>query len=179
VKDHFDLEEINRSGTRLWIEHSTPEDEMLVNHILWGETQISENDAKMRNSLDLGGRKVMGLLMMYLQTFLDEPKIPNTLKGILPGMLNPVQRMFIYLNILKPIDLNDKPSKILKLINTKGTLFKTTQEEFVNPTYIPVQKGKHNMLQVFIKNGHDEFVPFMNGTVVLTLHFQRVKGKRR
>jgi hypothetical protein len=123
--------------------------------------------------------KLMAFLMIYLKEYVQEKRPPKIIKGILPAALNPVERMYIYLNIIKPIDMNDTPLKLLKLVNTNGKPFKTTQEEFSNPTYIPVEKGSHNMLQVYIKNDRDMFVPFMSGTVVMTLHFRKLQNNRR
>lgn len=117
--------------------------------------------------------KVFKILMVYLKELLNETKHEWLITGITPGILNPVQRMFIYTNIIQPYDMNDKTVKVLKLINTRGSAYKTTQEEFLLPTYHMLQKGKISLITVFISNEHGEPVSFQSGTVVLTLHFRR------
>lgn len=101
------------------------------------------------------------------------PQIPNTLKGVMPGILNPAQRMYVYTNIIEPYDMNAEKVRLLRLVNTRGESFKTTQEDFINTTYFPLERGKLSMIQVLIADENGEPVPFQSGTVVLTLHFRR------
>lgn len=103
-------------------------------------------------------------------------KVPETLemlKGIIPGMLNPSERMFVYTNIIEPIDMNDSSVKMLKMVNTQGIAFKTTHEEYNQPTYLPLMKGQHSMIEILIMDASGTLVPFQNGTLLLTLHFQK------
>jgi hypothetical protein len=118
--------------------------------------------------------RVLQLVMFHMQSLFSEPELPATIKGVTPGMLNPVQRMFVYMNIIEPVDMNDRTVKLLKLVNTRGEPFKTTQEEYTHPTYFALQKGKISMIEVLIADETGDPVPFQNGTVVLTLHFRRV-----
>lgn len=113
-------------------------------------------------------------LMDNLEILAKEPPIPSALRGVIPCTLNPVQRMYIYCNILEPIGMNEKAVKLLKLVNTQGTGFKTVQEDFAHPIYLPVQKGKITMIEVLIADESGDRVPFQVGTAVLTLHFRRV-----
>ena len=117
--------------------------------------------------------KVLSLLMYHMQSLCNAEDLPKTIKGITPGMINPVQRMFVYINIIEPLDMNDKTIKLLKLVNTRGEPFKTTQEEYTHPTYMALRKGKISMIDVLIADELGEPVSFQNGTVVLTLHFRR------
>lgn len=118
-------------------------------------------------------RKMLALLLLEMQNLLIFEEFPQTIRGVIPGVLDPIQRMFIYLNILDDIDMNNTTSKILKVANTRGEPMKMTQEDFTNPIYLPVQKGRHNMLHVYIKNDQGENVPFQSGTVLMILHFRR------
>jgi hypothetical protein len=117
--------------------------------------------------------------LMYHFKALAELEHPSleSIKGVMPGILNPVQRMYVYTNIIEPVDMNDKSVKLLKLVNTSGTRFKTTQEEFMNPLYTKVKKGKISLVEVFIANDSGDPVPFQLGTVVLTLHFRRARRR--
>ncbi len=117
--------------------------------------------------------RVLEMMMYHIQSLFSTPPLPKTIKGITPGMINPVQRMFVYINIIEPVDMNDKTIKLLKLVNTRGEPFKTTQEDYTHPTYMPLQKGKLSMVEVLIADESGEPVSFQNGTVVMTLHFRR------
>ena len=104
---------------------------------------------------------------------------PKKLKGVTPGILNPVLRMYIYTNIIEAVDMNDGAKKLLKLVNTRGESYKTTHEVYTHPTYHPIQRGgKIAMIHIYISDETGERVPFQHGTVVLTLHFRRQEKKR-
>jgi hypothetical protein len=122
---------------------------------------------------DYRAGRVLMLMMFHMQSLFREPELPKTIKGVIPGMINPVQRMYVYINIIEPVDMNDRSIKLLKLVNTRGEPFKTTQEEYTHPTYLALQKGKISMIEVLIADELGEPVSFQNGTVVLTLHFRR------
>jgi hypothetical protein len=116
-------------------------------------------------------------MMHHFKSFANLQLPPVKLKGLTPGTINTVQRMYVYTNIIEPIDMNDKSVKLLKLVNTKGERFKTTQEDFLNPIYMKVKKGKMSMIEVLIADDSGGGVPFQSGTVVLTLHFRRVRRR--
>jgi hypothetical protein len=109
----------------------------------------------------------------HLLQVLKQKSCPPVIRGIIPGNLNPVERMFIYTNIIEPVDFNDGAVKLLKLVNTKGQVFRMTQEEFMQPIYFPVQKGKISRIEVLITDDQGSPVSFQVGTVILTLHFRR------
>jgi hypothetical protein len=116
--------------------------------------------------------------MMYHFKSIAEMRYPDDIvRGVMPGMVNQVQRMFVYMNIIEPIDMNDKSVKLLKMVNTRGERLKTTQEEFLNPLYVKVRNGKVSMIEVLITNESGDPVPFQSGTVVLTLHFRRINRR--
>lgn len=104
--------------------------------------------------------------------------VPRNLRGVTPCQLNPVQRMYIYTNIIEPVDMNDGAKKLLKMVNTRGEPWKTTQEVFTHPTYMPVRRGgKIGMIHILICDVSGAPVSFQSGTVVLTLHFRKRKSE--
>lgn len=127
---------------------------------------------------DKNKTKVLRVLMDSLKALLNEKQWEETIIGVTPGELNPVQRMYIYSNIIQPVDMNDRTVKLLKLVNTRGSTYKTTQEEFTLPTYHSLQKGKISLITVFIATENGEAVSFQSGTVVLTLHFRKAIANR-
>jgi hypothetical protein len=119
-------------------------------------------------------RRSFRYLMKLMKKLYSQEHLSKVINAKTPGVLNPVERMFVYMNIIDPIDFNDTFVKLLKLVNTSGESFKTTQEDFLNPMYHPVQKGKISMIDVLIANESGDPVSFQIGTVVLTLHFRKV-----
>lgn len=117
----------------------------------------------------------LGWVMYHMKALLGKKKTPSLIRGMLPGNLNPVERMFVYTNIIEPIDFNDETVKLLKLVNTRGKIFTTTQEEFTHPTYFPVQKGKISRIEILITDDRGKPVSFQVGTVILTLHFRKLR----
>ena len=117
--------------------------------------------------------KVMNFLLENMKSLCREPLIPLALRGVTPGVINPIQRMFIYTNIIEPMDFNNKFVKLLKMVNTRGSPFKTTQEDFSQPLYHAVQKGKISVIEILIADEDGDPVSFQSGTAVLTLHFRK------
>ena len=122
--------------------------------------------------------KGMARLLYHLTKIQMEKPLPKVIRATIPGNLNPIQRMFVYTNIIYPVDFNDSAVRLLKMINTSGIPFMTTHEEFLRPTYLPVQRGKISMIDVYITDYASNPVPFQVGTVIVTLHFQRIKKSR-
>jgi hypothetical protein len=149
----------------------------------WIDIQRSMQDLKQRKArsvpTDVEGvvysPQELGIArtVYHMTKLFNEKDLPSTIKAMTPGNLNPVQRMFVYLNIIKPVDFNDTAVKLLRMVNTRGMAFATTQEEFNRPVYLPLQKGKISMIQVYIADDQMHPVPFQVGTVLLTLHFRR------
>lgn len=97
----------------------------------------------------------------------------SSIKGVTPGSLNPVERMFIYTNLIEPVDFNGGSNRLLRMINTHGEPFKTTHEEFLKVIYLPVQKGQVSVIEVYVTDASGKPVPFQSGTLMLMLHFRR------
>lgn len=123
-------------------------------------------------------RRSFKYMMRLMKSLYRSGGLPKTLRASTPGVLNPVQRMFVYANIIDPIDVNNQFVRLLKLVNTRGESFKTTQEDFLHPMYHPVQKGKISLLDILIADENGDPVSFQIGTVVLTLHFRKVSRNR-
>jgi hypothetical protein len=120
----------------------------------------------------------MGWVMMHVMQFLQLKKPPRDIRGVVPGNLNPVERMFIYTNVIEPVDMNDSTTRLLRMVNTSGRAFTTTQVEFMFPIYLPVKKGKISRIVILISNDQGDPVPFQVGTVIITLHFRRREPRR-
>lgn len=127
-----------------------------------GSVQLGEKEIQLLHLLMSAVKKVL-----FQFTYL--PRIISTT----PGEINQVKRMFIYLNILDGLHMNDSTSRILRVVNARGSPFKFTEQEFSNPMYLPVKRGRHDLLQVYIKDDNGDEIPFQSGTVLMILHFRR------
>lgn len=133
------------------------------------------------NNLDKGQEydevylHIMGLFTVwfYMYKVLACKALMATIKATTPGNLNPVERMYIYTNLIEPVDFNDGAVRLLKMVNTRGEPFKTTHEEFAKPSYLPVEKGKLSNIEVYVTDGTGKQVPFQVGTLMLMLHFRK------
>jgi hypothetical protein len=121
----------------------------------------------------------MGWVVYHADRLTHMKRPPPDIRGVVPGNLNPVERMFIYTNIVEPMDVNEASHRLLRMINTRGKVFTTTEEEFMQPIYLPVKKGKISRIEILIANAQRERVPFEVGTVILTLHFRRRERRER
>jgi hypothetical protein len=147
----------------------------------WTEALIDGNlapESEKPNFKETRNGKILDILMHHLQALLRERKLPAIIRGVTPAIMNPVQRMFVYANIIEPIDFNNMSVKLLKVVNTRGQAFKTTQEDFLQPAYVTLLKGKISMIEVHITDERGKPVSFQSGTVMLTLHFRRVIRSR-
>jgi hypothetical protein len=123
----------------------------------------------------LGIKNMLDFFNMLMKFYIHEA-VPRRIKGVTPCQMNPVQRMYIYTNIIEPVDMNDGTKQLLKMVNTRGEPWKTTHEVFTHPMYLPVRKGgKIGMIHVLICDATGTPVSFQSGTVVLTLHFRKIK----
>lgn len=104
---------------------------------------------------------------------------PKVIISDQPPVLNPAQQLHIHTNIIKPVDLNDTTVKLLRIVNVKGAPGFTSQEVFSHPTYQPLQKGgKISMIHVYIEGEDGKLVPFVNGRLLMTLHFRKQRYRR-
>lgn len=176
----FPMSELH--GKILECKTGTELSEILKPYIVWQELNDVSNEQFLevrKNSESYSGAWWIDRLMTDLKILAEEPYIPSALRGVIPCSLNPVQRMYIYCNIVEPIGINEKAVRLLKLVNTQGSSYKTVQEDYPYPMYLPVQKGKISMIEVLIADESGDPVPFQIGTSVLTLHFRRAIRRYR
>jgi hypothetical protein len=136
------------------------------------------------NNNDFGGgtaqyQRNVSLFLASFKAFYGVEDFPGrVIVGEYMPRMNPVLQLHIYSNIVQPIDMNDTTAKLMKIVNIRGTQGSMTQEVFTHPTYQPVEKTrKISMIHVYIKNEIGKFVPFVEGQVLVTLHFRRQRHR--
>jgi hypothetical protein len=117
-------------------------------------------------------------ITLFLETFKafyrSEDCPGKVIAGKYMPRMSPVLQLHIYSIIVQPVDVNDSTVKLMKIVNIRGVQGSMTQEVFTHPTYQPVEKTrKISMIHIYIKNENGKFVPFVEGQVLVTLHFRR------
>jgi hypothetical protein len=124
-------------------------------------------------------RRNVHILLRNLKEFCERDVPPVIIRGIGPGIMNPIEQMYVHTNIIQPMDVNDQSWNLLKIINTRGEGYKSTADVFMHPTYQPVVKGgKISMIHVYITRKNGENVPFQSGSVLMTLHFRKQRYRK-
>jgi hypothetical protein len=115
----------------------------------------------------------------FRQLYLVEDNPPKSIVSEKLPRLVPVQQMFIYTNIIQPIDVNDETENLLRIVDVKGERNGVTHEVFANPMYQSLERGrKITMIHVYIKDEFGDTVPFHNGTLFMTLQFRRQRHRQ-
>jgi hypothetical protein len=90
------------------------------------------------------------------------------------GLSKNFDQLFIHVNIIEPLDLNDGVSDVLRVVKSRGERGRTIQEVFSRPMFHPVKKGgKISLIHVSVRGTNGELVPFTGGVVLMTLQFRR------
>jgi hypothetical protein len=111
----------------------------------------------------------------FRQLYQVEDVPPKLLMSEYVPRMVPMQQMFIYTNIIQPIDVNDETENLLKIVDVQGG--RVNQESPV--MYQMVEKGrKITMIHVYIKNEFGKRVPFQTGTLFMRLHFRKHRYRR-
>lgn len=115
------------------------------------------------------------LFLAAFKTFYGTEDCPGKIiTGEYMPRMSPVLQLHIYSNIVQPVDMNDSTVRLMKIVNIRGLQGSVTQEVFTHPTYQPVEKTrKISMIHIYIKNENGDLVPFVDGQVLMTLHFRR------
>jgi hypothetical protein len=90
------------------------------------------------------------------------------------GLSKNFDQLFIHVNIIEPLDLNDGVSDVLRVVKSRGERGRTIQEVYSRPVFHPVKKGgKISLIHVSVRGTNGELVPFTGGVVLMTLQFRR------
>jgi hypothetical protein len=114
----------------------------------------------------------------YLYKLYEEPLYPRQYVAQMGGRLHKMERFFVHMDIIDPVDINDTTSDILKVFKIKGQRYKVTQEIFNKPIYHALRKGKISLIRVYITDQSGDIVSFESGTVLVTVHFRKQKRGR-
>jgi hypothetical protein len=116
----------------------------------------------------------------FRQLYQVEDVPPGMLISSYVPQMVPIQQMFIYTNIIQPIDVNDETENLLKIVDVQGGKNgRFARDSLANPVYQSVERGrKITMIHVYIKDEFGNVVSFQNGTLFMRLHFRKQRYRR-
>jgi hypothetical protein len=87
-----------------------------------------------------------------------------------------VHSMFVYCDILEYIPIGDTKAPLLRIVETKGANGEVQHRSFDHLRYVPIQKKQFDTIEIDIRNGFGEKMPFEGGQVTATLHFRLARS---
>lgn len=101
----------------------------------------------------------------------DEKKL---YKAIHPAFLNRgIEHLFVYSNIVDSVFIGDTKAPLLLACPFKRELYGNIHQEFLNPTYVPLNRRSIHQIDIYICDGSGDVIPFLFGKTVLNLHFRK------
>jgi len=94
-----------------------------------------------------------------------------------PTLNRSVRSLIIYSNIVEVSFIGNVKAPIIATCTFQtGSLdINANEKEFLNPTYVPLNRNNIDQIDIAIYDEAGSPVPFLNGQVLLTLHFRKRK----
>ena len=86
-----------------------------------------------------------------------------------------MEGLYVYLDITRPTYVGDTRAPLLQVVPADSKCEGMCHKEYVKPVYIPLCKNNFRTIDVDIRDGTGEHVPFSTGRTTLLLHFRRSK----
>lgn len=91
--------------------------------------------------------------------------------------LNPINNLFIYSDILEHEIVGDSRAPLLRVVNVEHRNGEQVSIHYDTPHYKRIQTKVFDTVEIDIRDGTGESIPFTRGTLILTLHFRRKAPK--
>ena len=116
--------------------------------------------------------EILGMDLYYANQPLDDSKRYIFRYGV--DLNTEIHQLFVYSDIASYTILGDVTAPILRVVPFKNnTANNQSHLEFVNVHYVPVAKSFIDQVQISIKGGTGEDVPFISGKTLVKLHFRQ------
>ena len=94
----------------------------------------------------------------------------------IPIMDRNISALYVYTNIINSVHVGDVQAPLLLACPMKGKFGNDTvhQLEFLNPTYVPLNRSKLRQIDIAIYDDAGTLVPFLYGKTIMTLHFRKM-----
>ena len=117
--------------------------------------------------------KSQAILQTFIYTSLDKIIIIGTKKGSKVVDINPVHSMYIYTNIIEHHIVGDTRAPLLRIVNVEGKPGETITKLYDSPHYVPIKQKLIGTVEIDIRDGSGQVIPFVTGTVIVKLHFRK------
>lgn len=87
--------------------------------------------------------------------------------------LNPIDNLFVYTDIVEHETVGDSLAPLLRVVNVENRKGMQISVHYQTPHYKRVQTKVFDTIEIDIRDGVGDAVPFTRGTLILTLHFKR------
>ena len=84
--------------------------------------------------------------------------------------------MYIYCDLLENVPIGDTSAPLLRTIDIPSIHGTIIHKHFNQPRYVPLRRSTFESLEIDIRDAFGEPIPFESGSVIVTLHFRRVKS---
>ena len=81
--------------------------------------------------------------------------------------------IYVYCDIVQPQVIGDTNNKLLRSIPVEGKMSKVVTRTFTNIQYVPIQTTSFEDIEILLRDGTGNPMPFEHGKVLATLHFRR------
>ena len=87
-----------------------------------------------------------------------------------------ISTLYVYTNIIETVYIGDVQAPLLLTCPYKGKYDKDIihQLEFLNPTYVPLNRSKLLKIDISIHDDTGAEVPFLFGRTVISLRFRKI-----
>ena len=92
-----------------------------------------------------------------------------------PVLNRNITALYVYTNIVNPVYVGDVKAPLLLTcpFKTKGSNELVDQQEFLNPTYTPINRTTIDQINIAIYDDAGDLIPFLHGKTKLSLHFRK------
>jgi hypothetical protein len=90
-----------------------------------------------------------------------------------------VHALYVYSNLVKPSFVGDSLTQLIRLVEVPNDI-KYGQQiviNYPNPFYVPVLIKEFETIEIDIKDGIGENIPFKFGRAIIVLHFRKINKK--
>ena len=193
-------ENVQRGGNKLWIdcgsgmyhgiaipriqyvsvEHFIEELQKTCSAECGNSVTITYNPTSKRISFALQDKarvSISGRLARQLGFNSENITIKSNMECPNPVNLNwGLDTLYIYCNIVDSQLVGDTLAPLLRAINIQGAPGDTVYKSFNYPHYLPLTRLHIDTIEIDIRDDTGEKVPFVNGKVIVKLHFRQRKS---
>ena len=100
--------------------------------------------------------------------------LPSTFANVPPLLSRGINSIYVYTDIVESSLVGDVRAPLLLVCPFKTDKANPTiYQEFLNPTYVPIHRNTIQKLEITLRDGTGEEIPFLYGKTVLSLHFRK------